>query len=136
MFCIPWLKVQRSTFDGVKLNEWIVDPSIGDITFLNTDAVLAFQDLDDCDLFGGVNHLPTGIDPSVCDVILPDGTNLGPFPDPDIAGTTRCEFRRGASLQSSILFMLNQKVFFQRYSIAYSKLMDKTAPCDVLYRPQ
>eukprot|EP00977_Amphora_coffeiformis_P001338 scaffold278_cov195-Amphora_coffeaeformis.AAC.23 len=65
----------------IGLNEWIVDLSIGGITFLNTDAVLAFEDLENCDFVGGVNHLPLGIDPSVCHVILPDGTNVGPFPD-------------------------------------------------------
>ena len=135
MFCIPWLKVQRSTFNGVQLNEWLVDPSIGNITFLNTDAILAFKDIENCDLFGGVRHLPPGIDPSVCDVILPDGTNAGPFADPDIPGATRCDFRDDIGLEASVEFTLDQDLYFKKFKTAYKKMVETTVPCDVLYTP-
>lgn len=134
MFCIPWLKISRNTFNDVPLTEWTVDPSlgIGDITFLNTDAVLAFQDLENCDLFGGVNHLPPGVDPSICNVPQPDGT-MAPIPDDDIPGTTRCQFRSGNVFDQSKNYFLSQELFFQKFGTAYQKLMDTTAPCGGLY---
>ena len=135
-FCIPWLKVTKQ-FNNQELTEWIIDPRFGDVTFLNTDTILAFTNLEECNVFGGVSNLPTkNFDKSVCNLL-----NGGPFPGggPLPPGFTPfpCKFRNnGQMFQAAVQFAQNEQLFFTEFKNAYKKMVRKTVPCGhQLYNP-
>ena len=134
-FCIPWLKISK-TFNNEPLTEWIIDPQFGDVTFLNTDTILAFTNLEECNVFGGVSNLPPNFDASVCNLL-----NGGPFPEggPLPPGFTPfpCPFRNpeGAVFRATVEFAQNKQAFFKAFKKAYQKMVRKTVPCGQLYNP-
>lgn len=154
MHCIPWFRVDESnaaangltipTFNGANLTEWIVSIAVGRITFLNTDVVLGFDDIENCKLFGGVNHLPPGVDPSICDRFDVNGTNIGPFfdfaPGQNVNNFPRCEFRGNLthpdkSFEATVDFLQDEAMYFAETVGAYRQMMERTVPCGKLYTP-